>query len=407
MVGNEESDTIALLCSIDGIVRRILYDGLDGARIANGQPFESALDLDSRQKGRDFFDTVRASGGAHDWEMSLIASDRVSALHFSGSATADGIFVAGAPTRAGITGMFQQFIHVVGETGGSGTTAGSPALSESMTRLNRDSEIYNELARLNNELVTAQREMIKRNIELERINELKNQFIGVAAHDLRNPLQVIEGYSTLVLDELFGALTPEQHKFITVIRKNSEFMLKLITDLLFISKIEAGKLQLELKETELIPLLVQNVELNNLLADQKQIDIRLLHQNDLPPLRIDSTKIEQVLDNLISNAIKFSHPGATVEIRAESSDQEVIIHVSDVGQGIPADAIDRLFIPFENHLVKSTGGEQSTGLGLAIVKRIVEGHGGRMRVQSEVGVGSTFSFSLPLLETVPAPNVVE
>jgi signal transduction histidine kinase len=161
---------------------------------------------------------------------------------------------------------------------------------------------------------------------------------------------------------------------------------------------EAGKLQLELKETDLIDLLERNVELNRLMAGRKQIDIIFTPREDLPLLVIDAPKIEQVLNNLISNGIKFSYPGTTVEVLASRREKEVVVSVRDEGQGIPANEIDRLFIPFENLSVKSTGGEQSTGLGLAIVKRIVEGHGGRIWVQSEAGTGSTFSFSLPFIE---------
>ena len=262
-----------------------------------------------------------------------------------------------------------------------------------------DNELFNELARLNNELVTIQRELIKRNIELERLNELKNEFIGMAAHDLRNPLQVIQGYSVMLLKKRFGELNPEQEQFISVIKRNSDFMVKLITDLLYISKIDAGKLKLEPKETDLVRLLQKNIELNRLLLEQKQIRILFVAEENVPQVLLDPSKIEQVLNNLISNAGKFAAPNTTVEVRAHKIDREVVISVKDEGQGIPADEIDRLFIPFENLSVKSTGGEQSTGLGLAIVKRVVEGHKGRIWVQSEVGVGSTFSFSLPLSES--------
>jgi signal transduction histidine kinase len=262
-----------------------------------------------------------------------------------------------------------------------------------------DSELYNELARLNNELVTAQRELIKRNIELERLNELKNEFIGMAAHDLRNPLQVIQGYSGMLLNKRFGELNAEQQQFISVIRRNSDFMVKLITDLLYISKIDAGKLKLELQETDLIYLLQRNIELNRLLLEQKQIRILFFSEDNFPTVIVDPAKIEQVLNNLISNAGTFSAPDTTVEVRAFRSDSEVVISVKDEGPGIPANEMDRLFIPFENLSAKSTGGEQSTGLGLAIVKRVVEGHKGRIWVQSEVGVGSTFSFSLPLTQS--------
>jgi signal transduction histidine kinase len=241
-----------------------------------------------------------------------------------------------------------------------------------------------------------QRELIKRNIELEKLNDLKNEFIGMAAHDLRNPLQVIEGYSVLLLGKRFGELSDEQQQFISLIKKNSDFMLKLITDLLSISKIEAGKLTLEFTETDLIPLLQRTIELNRLLFEQKQIQIEFLADEGLPKVRVDATKVEQVLDNLISNAGKFSSPNSIVEVRARKNQEEIVISVKDEGQGIPANELDRLFVPFQKLSVKGTAGEQSTGLGLAIVKRIVEGHSGKVSVKSEVGVGSTFSFSLPI-----------
>lgn len=395
----EELAALALLCDTNGIVQQVLYDGLGARQILSGQSFESALDVESREKGRAFLEVVREKGAAFDWELNLPIGGQVRSIRFSASATADGIFIAGSATRSGVIKTYEQFIHVVDCPSGNSTAKGQPGTASAQLS-DGDTELYNELARLNNELVTAQREVIKRNIELERLNEVKNQFIGVAAHDLRNPLQVIDGYSQILLDKHFGELTPEQHKFISVIRKNSEFMLSLITDLLYISKIEAGKLQLELKETDLIALLERNVELNRLMAGQKQIDILFTRREDLPALVVDAPKIEQVLNNLIGNGIKFSHPGTTVEVLASRREREVVVSVRDEGQGIPANEIDRLFIPFENLSVKSTGGEQSTGLGLAIVKRIVEGHAGRIWVESEMGVGSTFSFSLPFTEPV-------
>ncbi|MDQ3819188.1 MAG: HAMP domain-containing histidine kinase [Acidobacteriota bacterium] len=390
-----EITAVALLCDINGVVGQVLYDGL-GAGIVSGQQFESALDPGSLEKGRAFLDTVRAKGAAFDWEMNLVVAERLRLIHFSGSTSADGVFIAGATTRSDIIKIYEQFIRVDDAPSGESAPQGRPGRAPSL-QSDVGSELYDELTRLNNELVTAQREVIKRNIELERLNELKNQFVGVAAHDLRNPLHVIEGYSKMLLDNLFGELTPEQRKFISVIRRNSDFMLKLITDLLYISKIEAGKLQLELKETDLISLVERNVELNRLLAEQKQINILFTREDDIPPLVVDPPKIEQVLNNLIGNALKFSNPNTSVLVRASRREKEAVISITDEGQGIPADEIDRLFIPFENLSVKSTWGEQSTGLGLAIVKRIVEGHGGRIWVQSEVGVGSTFSFSLPLI----------
>jgi two-component system, OmpR family, sensor kinase len=384
----EDVAGLAVLCDAEGVVRQVLYDGLDAVPLGPGRPFESALDCGSDVKCKAFLDTVRAKGAAYDWEMNVPAGGRLRLLRFSGSMTADGIFIAGATTRVGITRIYERYVRV----GAVPAPEGSPASPQA----DLEGELYDELSRLNNELVTAQRELTKRNVELERLNEIKNRFIGIAAHDLRNPLQVIEGYSQMLVDGQLGRVSPGQEKVISVIRKNSDYMLKLVTDLLHISKVEAGKLHLELREIDLPALLETNVEFNRLLAGQKQIEIMLSREEDIPTLRLDAPKIEQVLNNLIGNAIKFSYPKTTVEVRAVRRERDVVVDVRDEGQGIPAGELDRLFIPFESLSVKSTGGEPSTGLGLAIAKRIVEGHGGEMRVRSEEGVGSTFSFSLPV-----------
>ena len=397
-IRGENNAALALLCDNNGVVRQILDDSLSAGEIAAGQSLEPALDQGSLEKWRAFLDTVLSKGAAHGWEMNLAVGGRIRLFRFSANATGDGIFVAAATTSAGIVKIYEKFIHVENVTAPDSTTNELIARPPSQ-QFDGDSELYNELARLNNELVTAQRELIKRNIELERLHELKNKFIGMAAHDLRNPLQVIQGYSVMLLNKRFGELTAEQQQFISVIRRNSDFMVNLITDLLYISKIDAGKLKLEPKEIDLIDLLQRNIELNRLLLEQKQIRILFFAEDDFPKVVVDPAKIEQVLNNLISNAGKFSAPDTTVEVRAHKTDTEVVINIKDEGQGIPADEIDRLFIPFENLSVKSTGGEQSTGLGLAIVKRVVEGHKGRIWVQSEVGVGSTFSFSLPLTQS--------
>lgn len=393
---NEAVAALALLCDAEGAVRQVLYDGLGVGPAAPGQPLESILDYASDEKCRAFLDSIRAKGAAYDWEMNVPAGGRVRSLHFGGSVTASGIFVAAAATRSGLTRIYEEFIRVGAGPSGAPAPGDTAAPAPAPSPWDRDSELYDELTRLNNELVTAQRELAKQNAELERLNEIKNQFIGAAAHDLRNPLHVIYGYSQMLADGLLGNLSAEQQKVLSVIRKNSDFMLRLVTELLQLSKIDAGKLHLDLEETDFAGLLERNVELNRLLAGQKQIDILLSREESIPSLRVDGPKIEQVLNNLIGNAVKFSHPHSKVEVRAVRRERDVVVDVSDEGQGIPAGEMDKLFVPFSNLSVKSTAGEQSTGLGLAIARRIVEGHGGGMWVRSEVGVGSTFSFSLPL-----------
>jgi signal transduction histidine kinase len=256
----------------------------------------------------------------------------------------------------------------------------------------RGDDMYNELSYLNNELVAMQREIAKKNAELERLNREKNRFLGMAAHDLRNPLHTILGYSDFLIQI---SDQPEQQEYLQIIRNVSQFMTRLVDDLLDVTKIEAGDLQLEYDPVNLADLITFNLAINRPLAAQKQIEIIYQLDETVPMALVDSAKIEQVLNNLISNAIKFSEPGNRVVIRLERVEENFLISVKDDGAGIAPEQQSRLFQPFQQGKT-GTNGEKSTGLGLVIVKRIVEGHGGKIWFESELGQGTTFFVSMPL-----------
>jgi CheY-like chemotaxis protein/nitrogen-specific signal transduction histidine kinase len=262
----------------------------------------------------------------------------------------------------------------------------------------RDRGLLEDLSRVNNELVNLERAMVKKNVELEKSNEQKNRVLGVAAHDLRNPLGVILSYSEFLEESARGVLNAEQREFVAVIKSTSEFMLRLVTDLLDVTAIEAGRLTLDRHPTDLSQLVRHNVALNAVLAKRKEIIVELDPLPALPTILLDPGKIEQVLNNLITNAVKFSHRGSRVRVRLTCADALVTVAVEDQGQGIPAADLSKLFTPFGKASVRTTAGEHSTGLGLAIVRNIVDGHGGRIWLESEVGKGSTFFFTLPVAD---------
>jgi signal transduction histidine kinase len=268
--------------------------------------------------------------------------------------------------------------------------------AQSLLQMERDSALYDELSRLNNELANMQRELAKKNAELEQLNQEKNRFLGMAAHDLRTPLGIVLTYSEFLADEVGQELAEEQQEFLTVIRQSSEFMLKLVDDLLDISNIEAGRLSLDLQPADLAALVERSVALNNVLSAKKSVIISFESAGDLPKVVLDAAKFEQVLNNLLSNAVKFSPPGAHVRVRLARRGDEVVLSVADQGPGIPAAELDRLFKPFVRGKARGTAGEKSTGLGLTIARRVVEGHGGRIWAESEEGRGSTFYVALPL-----------
>ena len=236
------------------------------------------------------------------------------------------------------------------------------------------------------------KELEEQNQVLRSLNEQKNEFLGIAAHDLRNPIGNIQGFSEL-LEEQIG---DEFKDYTGIIIKESSKMLNLLNDLLDISKIEAGKLDLKKDEIDYIAFVIQNIRMNEFLAKNK--GIKIVTDFEIPELivSIDDGKIDQVLNNLIGNAIKYSYPDSTVTVKVFREINQVITQVIDNGQGIPEKEVDGIFYPFKQTSVRPTSGETSHGLGLAIVKKIIEGHNGHVGVTSEFGKGSIFSFTLPI-----------
>jgi len=245
------------------------------------------------------------------------------------------------------------------------------------------------------QLEEQKKELKIQNGELIKLNDQKNELLGVAAHDLRNPIAVMQMCSeTIMLDN--ANLNEDQKYFIDIIYDSSHFMLNLLSDILDISKIESGRLDLEKKLYDYFDVVKHNYELNKKLAAKKNIDIELKLVNDAGSFMFDKNKIEQVLNNLIGNAVKYSHPGTRVTVSVSREKNFVVTRISDEGQGIKDDEISNIFKPFHIGSTRSTAGEKSTGLGLAIVKKIVERHGGVIGVESVYGKGSTFFFRLPV-----------
>jgi PAS domain S-box-containing protein len=235
----------------------------------------------------------------------------------------------------------------------------------------------------------------ERNRELEELNEQKNHFIGMAAHDLRNPLNNISITAQLLESRASRDGSSQEEEFLGRIRKSADFMADLIGDMLDVSRIESGHLELLREPADLAKLIEEALMVQQHAATKKRITI----QRELQPgivLDIDPRKIMQVVDNLISNAIKFSPECSEILLTVQEDQSTALMKVSDRGCGIsPADQ-DLIFKPFgRSGNTPTTGGESSTGLGLFISKNIVEAHGGRLTVDSHTGEGSTFTMHLP------------
>jgi signal transduction histidine kinase len=387
---------IALRCRGDGRIIRVVRDDLDlAARVPPGAPLDALVDPAARDKLAAFVAAVGTDDASFDWEITVPTDAGLLPLHFAGVRTEEGLLVVAARTRSALVRMNEELLRINNEQTNTLRAVSKELAMVSSRNADRDDSMFEDLTRMNNELANLQREMARKNAELSALNAEKNRFLGIAAHDLRSPLGVILTYSEFLEDEAAAVLTAEQRDFVTAIRTTSRFMLRLLDDLLDVSRIEAGRLDLDLQPVELVALLRHNVGLNRVLAGRKRIEVAFAPEAAALPVVADAAKLEQVLNNLIGNAIKFSPAGAQVEVRLGADRDRVTITVADQGPGIPQADLPKLFKPFSRTSVRPTGGEKSTGLGLAIVHRIVAGHGGDVRVESEVGRGSRFVVSLP------------
>ena len=234
------------------------------------------------------------------------------------------------------------------------------------------------------------------------VDRLKSEFISTISHELRTPLTAIHGALGLVLGGAAGTVSDSIRELLDIAAKNADRMIQLVNDILEIFRIESGKLNLQPEPADIAALVTRTCERIQKSADAAKIRIETRIPPGLPPVLADSDQIETVLEKLISNAIKYSEPGRSVIIGAEpnpSAPEYMGLWVQDFGAGIPQQFQERIFDKFEQVEDVLTRKHQGSGLGLAICRGILEGHGGRIWVKSQPGVGSTFHMSLPIART--------
>lgn len=251
------------------------------------------------------------------------------------------------------------------------------------------------------ELVTARKEVeaysesiLRAKEDIERASKFKDQFLSTMSHELRTPLNAILGFSELLSDVRYGQLNDRQQRYVNHIHVSGQHLLQLINDILDLSRIEAGRLQLTLED---VPVHVAFAEVSGALHPLLDKKSQNLMQNASPDLvvRADDTRFKQMLMNLLGNAIKFTPEGGTIELIAVQLDDSIRIEVRDSGPGIPPEEKQRIFEAF-HRLKQSDKAAEGTGLGLAITRSLVELHGGQLNLESEPGRGSCFYFTLPV-----------
>jgi two-component system, NtrC family, sensor kinase len=244
------------------------------------------------------------------------------------------------------------------------------------------------------ELANALRDLDEKSRELETASSHKSQFLANMSHELRTPLNAIIGFAQVLAERLFGDVNEKQEEYLQDILGSADHLLALINDVLDLSKIEAGRVELDVAPFSLREILERGVVMMRERASHDGVRVSLGANGSADLVSGDERRISQVIFNLLSNAVKFTPDGGTVDVRATQRDGEVRVSVTDTGPGIAAEDHARIFEEF--HQTES-GAERrdGTGLGLALSKRLVELHGGRIWVESELGKGSTFVFTFP------------
>ncbi len=389
-------DVLAFRCDAAGIVEEIVADDLGlNCPLAAGQSMLSIIDPPSHQKAMQFLDTVVARRAASGWELTVVSDSRPFAAVFSGAMQKERLFIVVGRSARDITDVVETLEQINNEQLNNFRMAFRDQHDSFDRRVRTDAQAYEQLSRLNNELSNTQRELAAKSTELTRLNEEKNRFLGMAAHDLRNPLTVILGYANyLTMDGVES--DPEKKRMYTEIEGSSRFMLDLINDLLDVSRIESGRREVEISTFDAADLMNQRARVFLPFAAAKKIELRV--QTTGPVMMTsDAGKLRQIVSNLIGNAIKYSNADTTIDVTLRVEGAHLLIDVKDQGIGIPSDQLEKIFQPFVRLGKSGTAGERSTGLGLSIVAELVSVIGGRIRVESEFGVGSTFHVTVPLV----------
>lgn len=229
----------------------------------------------------------------------------------------------------------------------------------------------------------------------EQADIVKSQFLANMSHELRTPLNSIIGFSEILMDKLYGDVNDQQAEFLNFVNTNGKILLQLINDVLDLSKIAAGKFELEYTDFSVKELADEVYDIIFVLARQKGINLILNIPEGLSKMHADYRRLMQIMLNLTGNGLKFTNSGGSVVIKAEENDNEFILSVSDTGMGMRKEDMSIIFQEFKQVDGSSGKKHEGTGLGLTIAKKLIELHRGKITVESEFGKGSTFSFTIP------------
>jgi two-component system OmpR family sensor kinase len=391
--GGRVIPALAVVLDFDGVVTERVLFGFDGVEAP--ARFTDLFGSAGRAKAQNFVESVARDGVVAGWQLSVPAGDSTVVARFSGVRRPGSLVVFGWCDPIGLYDLYDELARGFGEqTDGlfgalkqiAGLLSGAPSV---------DDAAFRELARLSNELGVAQREIVKANVRLAAAARAKDMLLATVSHDLRTPINSVANFAALVLQVEGAGLLPDSVEMLERSVAACAYMTVLVEDLLDLAATESGHLRLDRSACDVADVIEEALELIRPAAATKQIELIVELAANLDAV-LDVPRIHQVIANLLTNAINYSVRGSRVWVSARWQDGP-LVEVRDEGPGIPAGQLQEIFSPFSVTSVRGTEGEKSTGLGLAIATGVIEAHGGRLWVDSELGRGSTFSCSLPVV----------
>lgn len=418
---------IALLCDSQGNLLKVLCDDLElTGQASHGQPWTTLVDRGSLQKALNFSVEVRKNGAAFDWEINIITDGSPMSLHIAGAMADDNMLIVGAKSSEDVMALYEEMMRISNQQANALRSAlkeQSSAIAAAderglAARKERDSALYDEVTRLNNELVTMQRELARKNAELERLNEKAQQeiikrkraqealarsnaeleeFAYIASHDLQAPLRKIQAFGERLESKYGEELGDRGLDYLDRMNSAGQRMRKLIDDLLNYSRVTT-----KAKPFERVDL---NTVMEDVIAD---LQVRIeetdghVEVSALPTIDADAVQMRRLLQNLVDNALKFHRESEAplVKVYGEVMEDEVNvcqITVADNGIGFDRKYMAKVFAPFQR--LHGQSEYEGTGMGMAICRKIAERHNGQIMADSEPDQGTTFTITLPVRQS--------
>ena len=396
LVQEAQAASAVLVCDGAGQIKRLVRDTIGLEEIlVEGRLLQDVVGVGSAAQARAFIEALRLGEPIEEWQLEVPIFARRVSLSFVGCAVRfNHLLLIASHSRSGLIRTCEELLECDGSQ-----ECPESALNQFLAALRSDPaarpKASDNNARLYGELDTMQRELSVRSAELSRAADQRNRLYAAVAHDLRSPLAAVNGYANLMLEDSDGAMRYEARESISRIKASSEFAIDLIDSLLDPSTIESGRLELKKRPVCLSEIVSGTLAANEFFARQRKVRLNATLPEDLHPARVDPGRIAQVLNHLVANAIKFSPCGASVRVSLEQLGADAKIRIVDEGPGISRARLSRILTSPQ---IQRVGAQppKPIGIGLAICRKVIAAHGGRFEVESEPGIGSTFTLILPL-----------